>query len=350
MSMMALSCLFMLLASVKAHISMNPNYGAATGGYFLTSMKIPHGHHGMYTSRLVVNVPRGIASVKPEVPAGWNVSVESYDLAEEDRYESHGNLVNTGPDKIIFQATHPSYAVHNDHLMMIDLQMKLGCSFRDQVGTNYSGSNSVWQGQHTLWFKVEQSSSHYGSLAISDMSPWAGALADHADGSSPTFYPPSSTGLKACPYLFFYAGTRCSVEHSGEQVTGGMTWMNSYVAPVANQASVMHEQHVIELATEAALTSQESLASVYANQDELATVESTLSSLKDRVKALEDDQNMTLSVALVGLVLSAVLSGFAVGLCIFRISAAAQFARVISAVPLMSERATSSAGVSKDAV
>lgn len=47
-----------------------PQYGAATGGYFASTIKIPHGEHGMHTTRLVVHVPKGVASVRPEVPLG----------------------------------------------------------------------------------------------------------------------------------------------------------------------------------------------------------------------------------------------------------------------------------------
>lgn len=64
-----------------------------------------------------------------------------------------------------------------------------------------------------------------------------GALKDAADGTSPGWNPPSASGVKACPYVFIYAGSSCSLDHSGEQVTGGMDWMGAYVPPVANQVS-----------------------------------------------------------------------------------------------------------------
>ena len=41
--------------------------------------------------------------------------------------------------------------------------------------------------------------------------------------------------------------------------------MGAYVAPVENMGAVLHEQHVINLATEAALTSQESLDGIFAS-------------------------------------------------------------------------------------
>ena len=141
--------------------------------------------------------------------------MSTYDLAEEDRYESHGSLVTTGPDKITFTADSLDDALHNDHLLNIPLQLKLGCSFKDQVQDDYSGSNSVWQGQHTLWFKMEQFSSADEDLNHDKVSPWTGAQKDDAEGMSPSWNPPSASGVKACPYLIIYAGSRCSLDHSG---------------------------------------------------------------------------------------------------------------------------------------
>jgi uncharacterized protein YcnI len=318
----------LLVAAAEAHISMNPNYGAASGGYFLSSMKVPHGAYGMHTSRMVLHVPKGVMSVKPEVPAGWNVSVESYTLDEEDQYMSHGNAVTTGPSKVIFQAETVDAMLYTDHLMMINLQMKIGCSFRDEVDTSdYSGSNSIWQGQYTLWFKVEQHSSYDGTLEISSTYMWAGALADtvttsgnETTSSSPSWNPPSDSGLKACPYVFIYPGTRCQASED-ESVSGGMNWMGSYLPPVANQAAVKSEEHVISLATEAALTAQENLEEIYADHV--------------RVDALEDQQMLTLILAIVGVGVSCCVAGVFFALCCFRLVDKESFARNVAAVPLM---------------
>jgi hypothetical protein len=204
--------------------------------------------------------------------------------------------------------------------MMIGLQMKIGCIFNDPVDDNYGGSNSIYQGQHTLWFKVTQYSSLDGTLDISSNLAWTGALKDDAEGMSPSWNPPSASGHKACPYLFIHGGSSCSVDDSGTTVVGGMEWMGAYVAPKANMGEVMHEQHVIQLATEAALTSTE-LASKYAD------------------KALLDDNSAKIStnlaIGLVALVLSTLLSGIFIGLCTFRLLAKQQFATTVAAVPLM---------------
>eukprot|EP00322_Chrysochromulina_rotalis_P028732 CAMPEP_0115846542 /NCGR_PEP_ID=MMETSP0287-20121206/9914_1 /TAXON_ID=412157 /ORGANISM="Chrysochromulina rotalis, Strain UIO044" /LENGTH=320 /DNA_ID=CAMNT_0003300335 /DNA_START=78 /DNA_END=1040 /DNA_ORIENTATION=+ len=309
---------------------MNPNYGAETGGYFSTAIKVPHGEHGMHTTSMVLHVPRGVHSAVPEVPPGWSVNVTKYDLLPEDRYTSHGRMVTTAPDKIFYQALTPEAALNNDHLMMINIQLKIGCNFHDMVQSDYSGSNSIWQAQHTLWFKMEQHSSVDNSLVTSATSLWTAALMDAPDGASPGWNPPSSSGLKACPYVFIYAGSRCAIDHSGEAVTGGMTWEGTYVPPAENRGEVLHVQHVLELANEAALSAQEGLEDTY-------TEKHVVESLTARVQSLEGDEDKNLTIALIALALGALLLGLFTGLCIFRVTAKASFARVISAVPLMTE-------------
>jgi len=330
-------------------VSLVPNYGAASGGYFQTSIKVPHGHSGRHTTKMILHVPRGMLSVKPTKPAGWSVAMSTYDLAEEDRYESHGSLVTTGPDKITFTADSLDDALHNDHLLNIPLQLKLGCSFKDQVQDDYSGSNSVWQGQHTLWFKMEQFSSADEDLNHDKVSPWTGAQKDDAEGMSPSWNPPSASGVKACPYLIIYAGSRCSLDHSGTPVTGGMDWMNAYVKPAENMDAVLNEQHVITLATEAALDAQESLDGVYASGATLLTTTNTLKghdsdidALRARVAKLEGDNN-TLNIAVAALALAAAALGVISLLCVFRVSNKKQFAYSISGLPIVTNLPTLSA-------
>ena len=45
-----MSAALLHLSSPMAHISMNANYGAACGGYFMATMKIPHGERGMHST------------------------------------------------------------------------------------------------------------------------------------------------------------------------------------------------------------------------------------------------------------------------------------------------------------
>ena len=146
--------------------------------------------------------------------------MQMYDLPEDQWFVSHGNTVKTAPDTIAWTADSFATALDDAHLMNIGLQTKLLCKFNDPVGDDYSGSNSIYQGQYTLWFKVEQHSAVIDdcdadgkNCVTSKSSMWTGALKDNEDGSSPGWNPPSESGVKACPFLFIYAGdgARCTV-------------------------------------------------------------------------------------------------------------------------------------------
>ena len=317
----------LLVSSPMAHISMNPNYGAASGGYFMATMKIPHGERGMHSTKFVLHVPRGVATVRPEVPMGWSVDMQMYDLPEDQWFVSHGNTVKTAPDTIAWTADSFATALDDAHLMNIGLQTKLLCKFNDPVGDDYSGSNSIYQGQYTLWFKVEQHSAVIDdcdadgkNCVTSKSSMWTGALKDNEDGSSPGWNPPSESGVKACPFLFIYAGdgARCT-DGDGDPTQPGMSWMGKQVEPTPNQAEVKHEQHVINLATEAALDAQESLEAKLAADTDLLATKSAVDDLKARLAKLEDDNN-TLNIAVAALALAATALGVISLLCVFRVS------------------------------
>ena len=95
--------------------------------------------------------------------------------------------------------------------------------------------------------------------------------------------------------------------------------MNAYVAPVENMGEVKHEQHVINLATEAALDAQESLEAKLAADTDLLATKSTVDDLKARLAKLEDDNN-TLNIAVAALALAATALGVISLLCVFRVS------------------------------
>lgn len=235
-----------------SHITLNPNYGAESGGYFFTEMSVPHGHRGLHTTRLSVNIPRGIASARPEALAGWRVNVTHYEL--EAPYYSHGSLVTLGPERIVYEAETPGAALDDQHSMRIGLQLKLACDFVDEVQDDYQGSASVWQKERTLWFAVRQYSSPPGSLVPAAVHNWTGALKDAGDGSSPAWNPPPGVGVSACPYLFVFPGTRCEAT----------TWMGRRLPPESHPDQRRFEQSVKSIVGESLQTVHEALKEVRA--------------------------------------------------------------------------------------
>ena len=120
-----------------------------------------------------------------------------------------------------------------------------------------------------------------------DTWPWLVSAPGRA-GSSPGWNPPAESGVKACPFLFIYAGdgARCT-DGDGDPTQPGMSWMGKQVEPTPNQAEVKHEQHVIELATEAALASHESLEGLYASSVKLDVITTTIEPHASSIETLE---------------------------------------------------------------
>ena len=238
----ALALICLCVSSAWAHVTMEPNSGFAAGSYFATAIKVPHGHSGMYTSSLKLYVPNGIKSAVPEIPEGWNCTITTRQLPVNEHYKSHGYNVTTAPDTILWEAETAGDTVFNDHLLMIVVQFNLGCSFNDNK------TASMWQGQHTLWFRVEQHSSSLGGLHEEKTHFWTGTQKDRDDGSSPAWHmttPPQDPS----PYVFFYPSTSCA--------GGGISWFGRNIPAPAQPDLVRSVQQARSIANEELLEALE---------------------------------------------------------------------------------------------
>ena len=236
---LALFCL--CVSSAWAHVTLEPNSGFAAGNYFAAAIKVPHGHTGMYTSSLKLYIPNGIKSAVPEIPAGWNCTITTKQLPVNEQYMSHGSLVTTAPDTILWEAETAEDTVSNVHLLMMVVQFSLGCSFNDNK------TASMWQGQHTLWFRVEQHSSSLGGLHEESTHFWTGTQKDRADGSSPA-WSATTAPEQPSPYIFFYPSTTCA---------GGISWFGRNIPAPAQPDLVRSVQQARSIANEELLEALE---------------------------------------------------------------------------------------------
>jgi hypothetical protein len=196
-----------------SHITLNPNFGAYSGDYFHTTLRIPHGAPGLHTTQLVINVPKGILVLKPEVPDHWSSEILTRELEEDEQYSSHGILKTTAPQTIILTSETHAEGLHDDHLMNIDMQLKIGCVFGDE-------SNTIWNDEYTLWWSLDQicEDSTGNRIVLS----WNGTQMD-TNGMSPSWSSLPS-GIQPAPYLYIEPGTRCNIEHIGEESIQGLVW------------------------------------------------------------------------------------------------------------------------------
>lgn len=292
-----------IVSNLLTHITLSPSYGASSGMYFMTHIKVAHGQTGMRTVGLELSLPQGVASARPEVPSGWTVNVTTYELSLQDQNVSHGET--TAPDKITWTATAHTDGISDNNLLYIGLQLKLLCSFNDPVQTDGSGSQSIWQGQHTLWFKIKQ---HLLSESESKTIDWSAALQDRADGTSP---PWNDFNLKPCPYLFIHAGDTCEWNNSSD----GMYWMGFYTPPTPNRKPVLHEQHVIDLMTELSIKEEEMVSvgvlkeitkNVLDVENDNALLHQEMHDVEHEIDELRREWRATARIAYVAIVLSSV--------------------------------------------
>ena len=126
----------------SGHITMNPNYGGASGDYFYTQLKISHGVEGNYTTKVKLTVPVGVLDVVAESKPGWEIS---YTFREIEPYISHGVEVSSAPATVTwtavceggeapFKCDSSTYGgLANDEMMLLSIQTKLGCQFASLV-------------------------------------------------------------------------------------------------------------------------------------------------------------------------------------------------------------------------
>lgn len=308
------------------HITMVPNSGSEAGNYFFTQMKIPHGHDGMFTSRIELLVPHGILSLRPEVKNGWNVTVIDRELPIEEQYSSHGSLITKAPERIVWQAISLQDMLHTDHLMLIGLQLKIGCSFSN------STSNTLWQDEYTLWFRVVQHSSYADSLDVNASYTWTGIQADQPDGSSPSW---SSTPypIKPSPYVFVYPGTRCDqVDATGPASEAGITsWFGVHIPAVHDKAEIEDVQHVKSIVNELFLDTLESQSIV---EQDIKDQEKRIDANRQAVSNLQNEYNTQRAVGLATLSVACFLCGVFVALCSFRLVNKKRFSEFLVMYPL----------------
>jgi len=68
-----------IASPVLAHVTAQPE-SAVAGSYFTLTFTVPHGCDGSSTKSLRIKIPEGVTSVKPQMKAGWNVTIKTRKL------------------------------------------------------------------------------------------------------------------------------------------------------------------------------------------------------------------------------------------------------------------------------
>lgn len=82
-----------------AHVTVSPV--EASSGFQTLTFQVPHGCEGSPTVRLTIEIPPGVASVKPQVKPGWEIVVEEGALPEP--VDMFGAAVTEGVTSVTWQ-------------------------------------------------------------------------------------------------------------------------------------------------------------------------------------------------------------------------------------------------------
>jgi uncharacterized protein YcnI len=90
----ALSLLCLAAVPASAHVTANPDSGAADG-FLFTNFAVPHGCGGSATIGLRIKIPDGVTSVKPQMKQGWKIDIKMRKLEQPIKGEGGATITET---------------------------------------------------------------------------------------------------------------------------------------------------------------------------------------------------------------------------------------------------------------
>ena len=127
----------LLSTSAFAHASITPK-NAADGATVKVAIAIPHGCDGAPTDKVTVAIPEGFVSAKPQVKAGWQITVDKADYAKS--YEVHGEPVTNGAVSVTWSGGSVPDDQFDEFVLQGSVSSEAPLAF---VTTQYCGSASV---------------------------------------------------------------------------------------------------------------------------------------------------------------------------------------------------------------
>jgi periplasmic copper chaperone A len=92
----AAAAILLPVAAASAHVGIDITEAEADGFAFAT-FRVPHGCDGSPTTKVKVQIPDGVVSVKPEAVAGWKLEILNGPITP---YDSHGTMISEGVKEV----------------------------------------------------------------------------------------------------------------------------------------------------------------------------------------------------------------------------------------------------------
>ncbi len=104
-----------LPSGAGAHVTLEQRE-AAVGSFYKAVLRVPHGCDGTATTRLRVQIPEGVISVKPMVKPGWTLEVKRGAYARSYSF-LHGARFSEGPKEVIWSGGHLPDAFYDEFVL-----------------------------------------------------------------------------------------------------------------------------------------------------------------------------------------------------------------------------------------
>jgi uncharacterized protein YcnI len=92
----AAAAILLPVSAASAHVGIDITEAEADGFAFAT-FRVPHGCDGSPTTKVKVQIPDGVVSVKPEAVAGWKLEILNGPITP---YDSHGTMISEGVKEV----------------------------------------------------------------------------------------------------------------------------------------------------------------------------------------------------------------------------------------------------------
>lgn len=108
-------------SSALAHVTLETKQAVA-GSYYKAVFKVPHGCKGSATTRIRIQIPAGVISVKPQPKAGWKLELVEGNYAKS--YSLHGAQVSAGVRELSWTGNLPD-AYYDEFIFQANLTADL---------------------------------------------------------------------------------------------------------------------------------------------------------------------------------------------------------------------------------
>jgi periplasmic copper chaperone A len=139
----AAAAILLPASAASAHVGIDIAEAEADGFAFAT-FRVPHGCEGSPTTKVKIQIPDGVVSVKPEAVAGWKLEILNGPITP---YDSHGTMISEG----VKEVTWTGGPLADAHVAQFGMSMKMPNKAGETV---YFKTIQTCEQGETAWIEI----------------------------------------------------------------------------------------------------------------------------------------------------------------------------------------------------